>query len=258
MKKNKIFYLASFCVILLLSTLIFYQQLSVNRTYHRFLKQYHLTENDIHYAHKSISVGGKGLIFYQASIPALKIVHKIDKLIMRQNGENISFQMQGLQINVLQTLRHLYGQQIIAETENYKPFEDALSKPLISLGLMGIFHLKGEAVLVFNPATKPLTANAQISLPHLAEIQLSFPITPYKTQNKSLLQAFLGEVSEISVELMDNGLFHKYADYLQIIGSEKAKTYSTELLRHANFIRKIRFEKPIYLKDFSHFKQVKK
>ena len=252
MKTNKVFYLIAFCVILLLTTFIFYQHLSVNKTYHRFLKQYHLTDNDIHYAHKGISVGGKGLIFYQASFPKLKISHQIDKLIIRQNAENISIQMQGLQMNVLQTLRHLYGQKIITETENYKPFEEALLKPLLSLGLMGIYHLKGDAVLVFNPTTKPLVMNAQISFPHLAEIQLSFPIANDDKQNKSLLENIFGNVSEISVELMDNGLFQKYADYLHTLGSEKTETYRTELLRHSDFIRKVRFEKAVNLKDFSH------
>ena len=78
---------------------------------------------------------------------------------------------------------------------------------------MGIYHLKGEAVFVFNPQTKPLVVNAQISLPHLAEIQLSFPIINNDKRAKSLLQAVLGNVSEISVELMDTGLFQKYTDY---------------------------------------------
>ncbi len=255
MKTKKLFYLIAFCVIVLLVTGIVWQHVSVNKSYHRFLKQYHLSENDIHYTHKGLSVGGKGLIFYQASFPELKISHRIDKLIVRQNGENISFQMQGLQIDVLQTLRHLYGQQMIAETENYKPFEEALSKPLLSLGLMGIYHLKGEAVFVFNPQTKPLVVNAQISLPHLAEIQLSFPIIHHDKRAQNLLQTVLGNVSEISVELMDNGLFQKYADYLQTINSEQAETYRTELTRHNNFIRRVQFEKSIDLKDFSHFKK---
>ena len=258
MKTNKLFYLIAFCIILPLVTGIFYQHISVNKTYHRFLKQYHLSENDIHYAHKGLSVGRKGLIFYQALFPELKIAHRIDKLIIRQNNENISFQMQGLQIDVLQTLRHLYGQQVITETENYKPFEEALLKPLISLGLMGIYHLKGEAVFVFNPQTNPLVVNAQISLPHLAEIQLSFPVFNNDKRNKSLFQALLGDVSEISVELMNNGLFQKYADYLQIINTEQTETYRTELARHNNFIRRVHFEKPIDLKDFSYFRKTGK
>lgn len=249
MKKNHIFYVLFLCFTLVVSTGIFYHHINVNRFYRRFLKQHHLHLSDISFSHKGRPLGGDGFIFYQARFPNLKIVHKIDKLIIRENNKKTTIQMQGLQINVLRTLQQLYGTAVIEQTENYKPFKDALLKPFISLGLMGIDHLKGDAVFVFNTHHKPLAVNAKVSFPHLAEIQLSFSFAEDPAAN--LTQFLTGKVPEISIELMDNGLFQKYAGYLAATGEkEAAKAYRNELLRQNSFIRRIRFEKPADLKSF--------
>lgn len=250
--KNRLFYIIAGCVILACLGGLFYRYQTTKKAYQAFLKEYHLSKDDIAYKSKDVSLGKKGLIFYQAQIPALKISHKIDKLIIRPNRQYITIQMQGLSININETLSNYYGQSVIDAVQKYTPFDDALKEPFISLGLMGYNTIKGDVVLVFDPYEKPYTINAKISVPQLTETELSFTVLPPHAQsfNKSLIYAGHGTVAQVAVKMLDNGLFQKYADYLTSISAAKPAKQAADLLRHSDFIRRIEFKKPADLKTY--------
>lgn len=252
MKSNKIFYICIATVSLLGLSGWLYQKLSTQKAYNAFLKEFHVKAEDINYRSKSTSFGGKGLIFYQASLTPISIEHNIDKLIIRRNEDNIVIQMSGLTVNIPETLKNYYGSNIVNAIDTYRPFEDALNKPFMSLGLIGYDKIKGDAVFVFNPSEKPIIINAQIKLPDLADIQLSFPIHKNRKNafNKNLLYIPQGTVSELGITLLDTGLFKKYADYLTQTGDETAQAFANELVRHDDFTRRVSFHTPVDLSQF--------
>ena len=251
-KSNKIFYICITVIVLLGLSGWLYHKLSTQKAYNAFLKEFHIQSEDIDYRSKSASFGGKGLVFYQARLTPFNIVHKIDKLIIRRNENNIIIQMNGLTVNVPETLKEYYGNGIVNAIDTYQPFEDALNKPFISLGLIGYDKIKGDAVFVFNPNEQPMLINAQIKLPELADIQLSFPIYQPRNKafNKNLLYMPKGNVSELAITLLDTGLFKKYADYLMQTGDVTAQAFAEELVRHDDFTRRISFHTPVDLSKF--------
>lgn len=251
-KSNKFFYICLMVIVLLGITGWLYQKLATQKAYNTFLKDFSIQSEDIAYRSKSTSFGGKGLVFYQARLTPFNIIHKIDKLIIRRNENNVIVQMNGLTLNIPETLKEYYGNGIVNAVDSYIPFEDALNKPLISLGLMGYDTVKGDAVFVFNPSEQPMLVNAQIKLPELADIQLSFPIQQQrkKTFSKNLLHSAKGNVSELAITLLDTGLFKKYADYLIQTGDETAQAFAEELVRHDDFTRRVSFHTPVDLSQF--------
>ena len=258
-KSNKVFYICIVIVALLTLSVWLYHKLMTQKAYNVFLKENHIQHEDIIHRSKSASLGGEGLVFYQARLSPLNISHKIDKLIIRKNEDDVVIQMQGLTIDIPETLREYYGNGIVNAIDQYIPFEDALNKPFISLGLIGYDKVKADAVFVFNPKIQPVQVNAQIKIPELADIQLSFAIQqPHKKAfNKNLLYSAKGTVSELSITLLDTGLFKKYANYLMQTGDETAQVFAEELIRHDDFTRRVSFYTPadlsqFYIPDTSH------
>lgn len=252
MNRQKIIYSFLILFILSLGVGLFYQRMRAQTAFSDFLRLHQLTQHDIQYKTKELSFGGSGIILYQVQLPQFKIAHKIDKLIIRQDEGTVTLQMQGLKIDVLKTLNNYYGKNIIKAVQNYVPFEDALRKPFVSLGLMGFDTIKGDAVFILNPTQNPTQINGKIHLPSLADIQLSFPVETIRDADyrENLFYLGYGNVQEITVEIQDAGLFAAYVHYLKQLGQEDALIYAKELSKHQDFMRHIKFNTPIKLTPF--------
>ncbi len=249
MKSHKIIYAGILVVIIVFGLFVLYQRLQAQQTLNAFMKTYHLKSDDILYESYEQPFLGEGLILYGVKIPRLKLVHEIDKIVIRQQDEDIVLQLQGIELDVPRTLYMRYGQSFEKILKLYKPFDDALSKPIISLGLMGINVLKFDAVLIFNPLDKNRVINSKISLPRLGEIQIAFAVTAQRDEgyHNNLVFAGYGHVSEISIDIQDTGMFKKYADYLRSIGTPEAIGYAKELMRHSGFTRRVEYATPVTL-----------
>ncbi len=246
MKSHKIIYACILGIILIFGIFVLYQRLQAQSVLNAFLKEYHLKSDDILYGSYERPFLGDGLILYDVQIPRLKLVHEIDKIIIRQQNNDIVLQFQGVKLDVPRTLYMRYGQSFKEVLKQYKPFDDALKKPIISLGLMGIDTLKFDTVLIFNPADKHRVINGKISLPRLGEIQVSFSVTPQRDAGyrNNLVYLGYGHISQINVDIQDTGMFKKYADYLRSLGTPKTQGYAKELMRHSGFTRRVEYATP--------------
>lgn len=252
MKSHKFIYISLLGIILVFGIFVLYQRLQAQKAFNAFLKEAHLKQSDIVYQSREKPFMKEGLILYGVVFPQLKIEHKIRKMIIRKEEEKIILRLQGFQINLPQALNACYGNDFINALKVYKPFEDALRKPLISLGLIGVDTLKGDIVLIFNPQHAVPIINTRISLPQLAEIQLSFRVEPKLDSGyrKNLIYLFYGSVPEINADIQDIGLFKAYANYLNSIGTADAKAYAKELMRHSGFTRYVKYTLPPLLAQF--------
>ncbi len=244
MKSHKYVYFCILGIIVVFGLFVLYQRLQAQSVLNAFLKEHHLKSNDILFGSYERPFLGEGLILYDVKIPRLKLVHEIDKVIIRQEDENIIIQFQGVNLDVSRTLYMRYGQLFEKILSQYKPFDDALRKPMISLGLMGIDTIRFDMVLIFNPSDRMRIINGKILLPRLGEIQVSFTIEPKKDEGyrNNLVYIGYGDVIDINVDVQDTGMFKKYADYLRTIGTPKMTGYAKELMRHSGFTRRIEFQ----------------
>ncbi len=244
MKSHKIIYACILGIILLFGLFVIYQRLQAQSEFNTFLKNARLKQNDITYESYEKPFLGDGLIIFGVTIPQLKIVHKVDKLIVRNQGDDIVLQFQGINLDVAQSLYNHYGESFVDIVQKYKPFDDALNNPFISLGLMGYNAIKFDMVLIFNPTMRPRLVNGKISLPKLGEIQVSFVLEPQLDSGyrKNLIYAGYGKIYEISIDIQDTGLFKKYATYLRSLGTPTANGYAKELMRHSGFTRRIEYK----------------
>ena len=151
MKSTKIVYIFILILIVAFGLFVMYQRLAAQSALNVFLKEARLKEPDIVYSSKEKPFLNSGLILYDVILPQFKIAQKTDKLIIRKNKDDIILQFQGMRINVPQTLRNHYGAKIVQAVQGYQPFTDALRKPFISLGLMGLDTITADIVLIFNP-----------------------------------------------------------------------------------------------------------
>lgn len=252
MKSHKIIYIGIFAFVIVFGIFVMYQRLLAQSAYNTFLKEAHLKPNDIIYESKEKPFLDDGLILYNAELPQLKIAHKIDKLVIRKDEEDIIVQFQGIQINIPKTLSAYHGNKIAEVIKTYRPFNDALTKPFISLGLMGIDELKSDIVLIFNPKQRITTVNSKISIPKLADLQLSYMIHPQTDAgyHKNLIYSGYGTISQISVDIQDAGLFKRYAQYLRSLGTPESMAYAKELMKHTGFTRHFNFTKQPSLTSF--------
>ena len=256
MKSHKLIYICILTFIIIFGIFVLYQRLLAQSAFKAFLKEAHLKSNDIIYQSKEKPFLDDGLILYDVIIPQLKIMHQIDKLIIRKEGENLILQFQGVQINIPQTLRTYYEDGVIQAIKTYQPFKDALTKPFISLGLMGIDILNCDIVLIFNPKVKPIFVNSKISMPKLGDIQLSFTIHPQMNSgfHKNLIYTGYGTIEQVDVDIQDNGLFKAYTRYLLSLGTSESMAYAKELMKHSGFTRHFHFTQqptlvPFYKKN---------
>lgn len=258
MKSHKLIYICILAFIIIFGVFVLYQRLLAQSAFKAFLKEAHIKSSDIIYESKEKPFLDDGLILHDVEFPQLKIAHKIDKLVIRKDEEDTILQFQGAQINIPQTLQTYYGESIIHAIKTYHPFEDALTKPFISLGLMGIDTLKCDIVLIFNPKSKPIFVNSKISMPKLGDMQLSFTIHPQMDSGfrKNLIYTGYGTIEQVSVDIQDAGLFKAYAHYLLSLGTPESMAYAKELMKHSGFTRHFKFTKQPTLVPFYHTQRI--
>lgn len=247
MKKTVFIYISIVLTLFFFGCIVLYHQEKTDTVLKQFLKTYHIKKSDIQFRTAQLSFFGNGLIFYRVRLPELRLTHKIDKVIVQTKENLINIQLIGVEIDVIDTLRRLHGVHVLSALASYRPFEDALIKPLESLALMGIDCVKLNAVLSFEPFKKVIVISGGIAIPRLADIYFSFVLshvldTGYK---KSLVYAFYGIVKDVFFEVRDKGGFKKYKAYLEGIGMEKAD--QDELMTSRSIIRRIKLEQPLSL-----------
>ncbi len=254
MKSTKIVYIFILILIVAFGLFVMYQRLAAQSALNVFLKEARLKEPDIVYSSKEKPFLNSGLILYDVILPQFKIAQKTDKLIIRKNEDDIILQFQGMRINVPQTLRNHYGAKIVQAVQGYQPFTDALRKPFISLGLMGLDTITADIVLIFNPQERNKLIDGKISLRELGDIQISFLIQPQTDEGyrKNLIYSGYGYIPQISVDIQDTGLFKRYARYLRSLGTDESMAYAKELMKHTGFTRRFQFSQPITLAPYYH------
>lgn len=249
MKKTKLIYFILIFVILCFGMGVWYQQNKTDSALNQFFKSYRIKKQDMNYGTVERSFLGKGLIFYRVVFPQLLLTHKIDKIIVNTKGETVNIQLIGVQIDIIDTLRRSQNIKILSVLHAYKPFEDALKKPLQSLALMGIDDVKVNVTLSFEPFKDIIIVNGKVTAQKLADIYFSFALERVvdRGYQKNLIYAFYGNIEDVFFEIKDRGVFKKYKAYIVGLGLPSNSTQMSRLISGQPIVQKMKLEKPLPL-----------
>ncbi len=206
-------------LIILLVTVLLYRALTAERAFKSFSETAKIRGGDIVYSSVKRPLFGDGFILYQVRIPALSVPHQIEKMVVRPLPENgVSVRMYDVRIPVFESMRQVYGDEIIPVMQQYRPYYDALRHPLVTMGVMDVDMARFNLTLRLKPSLTTQTIKGNIKLHGLGQVDFGGVLRPLPEGTKNPVFALYADLVQLSVQLREFGGLKQYRTYAVATG----------------------------------------
>lgn len=174
-----------------------------------------VADTDISYRSKQLPLFGDGVLFYQVQFKDIPITHRIDKMSVEIEDDQIKVALTGVHFNVSDALRA--KTDLVEQFKNYVPFESVWTQPLETLALAGVETVKADVSFVMEKEGLTRRILGEVQDKKLGRALFDFYI-PLEENKVSVSQLVRTTVLSGTFSFEDAGLVEPYLQYTRSLG----------------------------------------